>query len=127
MCINISRHASGADNEGHARPRRPYVLPGKYVLPLVSPEDMGMQPPRGMLFVTLVEASDVRASAACAAGFASPWRVTYPARPCLVGVPSHAVTVSGLRHRFTRGAPICLPYVRPVSLVSKTYFLSCSA
>jgi len=54
------------------------VLPGKYVLPLVSPEDMGMQPPRGMLFVTLVEASDVRASAACAAGFASPCCTSHP-------------------------------------------------
>ncbi|KAK9836322.1 hypothetical protein WJX81_005293 [Elliptochloris bilobata] len=38
---------------------RPYVLPGKYVLPLVAPEDMGIQPPKGMLFVTLVAATDV--------------------------------------------------------------------
>ena len=44
---------------------RPYVLPGKYVLPLVSTEDMGIQPPRGMLFITLVEATDVRARATC--------------------------------------------------------------
>ncbi len=49
---------------------RPYVLPGKFVLPLVSPEDMGIQPPRGMLFVTLVEATDVRARASCSCAFA---------------------------------------------------------
>ena len=40
----------------HALPRRPYVLPGKYVLPLVAPEDMDMQPPKGVLFVTLIAA-----------------------------------------------------------------------
>ena len=46
------------------------MLPGKYVLPLVAPEDMDMQPPKGVLFVTLVAATDVRARATRPGGFA---------------------------------------------------------
>ena len=46
------------------------MLPGKYVLPLVAPEDMDMQPPKGVLFVTLVAATDVRARATHVGGFA---------------------------------------------------------
>ena len=46
------------------------MLPGKYVLPLVAPEDMDMQPPKGVLFVTLIAATDVRARATRPGGFA---------------------------------------------------------
>ena len=46
------------------------MLPGKHVLPLVAPEDMDMQPPKGVLFVTLVAATDVRARATRPGGFA---------------------------------------------------------
>lgn len=45
------------------------MLPGKYVLPLVAPEDMDMQPPKGVLFVTLIGATDVRARATRPGGF----------------------------------------------------------
>jgi hypothetical protein len=41
------------------RPRhRPYVLPDSYVVPLTD-SPLGIQPPRGILFVHLLEAEGV--------------------------------------------------------------------
>ena len=47
------------------------MLPGKYILPLVAPEDMDMQPPKGVLFMTLFAATDVRARATRPGGLAA--------------------------------------------------------
>lgn len=66
------RHSDANENDEIDDCRcRPYVLPGRYVLPLVAPEDMDMQPPKGVLFVTLIAATDVRARAIRPGGFAS--------------------------------------------------------
>ena len=58
------------------------MLPGKLVLPLVAPEDMDMQPPKGVLFVTLIAATDVRARATRPGGFA-PFCYFLPLPACL--------------------------------------------
>ena len=40
-------------------PCRPYVLPESFVLPLVDSSDLGIEKPQGMVFVNLIEATDV--------------------------------------------------------------------